>query len=126
MAGSRKNFGYEADNGTVYGVNKDESKAESTSGGVTLFQPFTAGLPNLPCGLKKRYVNAVLSTDSNIKARFEIGRATVFATLTSGSQIVEASGGLMTGGTWNITGKVGEVMRLLAAGDTGQTDGDNP
>lgn len=126
MTGSRKAFAYESDNGVSYGVLRDESKSEATAGGVTLFAPFTNGLANIPTGVSARYVRAVLSTDSNIRRQFEVGRADVFAALSPGSQIVEAAGGLAAGGTYIVTTKVGERARFLSTSDTGQNDGDNP
>jgi hypothetical protein len=125
MTGSRRGFGYETDDGQVYGVNKDESAAEATAGGVTLFPPLVAGSLNLPGGVKKRYVNTVLQ-GSTIARRFEIGRSTVFQALTAGNVIVEQGGGLAGGGNYEVLSKVGEKRSFVRGGDTGQTDGDIP
>lgn len=126
MSGSIKAFTYECDDGTLYGVRRDESASEATAGGITLYAPYVAGRASIATGVRERYVNTVLSTDSNIKRVFKIGRAEVFAALTNGSQIIEASGGLANGGTYSVTSKVGERARFLTATDTAQIDGDNP
>lgn len=126
MAGSLKAFTYESDEGVLYGVRRDESAAEATSGGTALFAAFASGRPNIATGIKCRYINTVLSTDPNIKKRFEVGRPTVFAAINAGGSIIEGAGGLVSGGTYLVTSKVGEVCRFLTAADTGQIDGDNP
>lgn len=126
MAGSLKAFTYESDEGVLYGVRRDESGGEATFGGASLFASFVAGRPNIATGIKCRYINTVLSTDPNIKKRFEVGRPSVFNSINAGGQIIEAAGGLVAGGTYLVTSKVGEVCRFLTAADTGQIDGDNP
>lgn len=126
MTGSIRNFLYEDSFGNNWGVRKDESSAEALSGSNKLFNDYTAGTQQLPRGIRMRYVNAVLSTDPSIRKRFEIGRQAIFNSVQPGSQIIEAPGGLSMGGTYNVTSKVGEFVRLLTVGDTGQLDGDNP
>lgn len=126
MTGSRRAFNYQADDGQNYGVVKDESAAEATVGGTVLFGNFTNGTANLPCGIRKRYVNAVLDTDSSIRRKFEVGNRLLFNSITNGTKITEAAGGLAAGGVYSVTNKVGEKARFLTANDTGQIDGDNP
>jgi hypothetical protein len=127
MAGSIRAFEYETDNGQKFGVRQDESASEATLNGVMLMDNYVSGTPQLPCGVKKRYVNTVLSTDPTITKRFVIGDALQFNTsAVAGTSIVEAAGGLSAGGTWNITSKVGERQTFLRSNDTGQIDGDNP
>lgn len=126
MTGSIRSFIYQADDTTNYGVKKDESAGEATVGGVVLFSNYTAGTPRIPVGLRKRYCNAVLSTDSAVRRVFEVGNRALFQTITVGSQIIEAAGGLAAGGTYNVLSKVGERNSFLVVSDTGQIDGDNP
>lgn len=127
MTGSRRAFIYNSDDGSAYGIERDESSGEaSAAGGILLLDPYVAGTPTLPCGIRPRYVNAVLTTDSNVRKRFVVGSALTMQGIQGGTPIVEGAGGLAAGGTYNVTSKVGERARLLRTSDTGQTDGDNP
>ena len=121
MSGSLTWRTYTTDGGTANSVFRDESNAEATAGALTMLTAFTAGAPGLSNLIKPRYVNTQLSTDPTRRKRFIVGLISTYNSITSGSTIVETG---TAGGTWNVTGKVGEKQRIPTSVDTGQTDGD--
>jgi hypothetical protein len=121
MAGSNVWRTYTTDAGVASSVFRDESNAEAVSGSAPMLTAFAAGNPGLNSLVTPRYVNCVLSTDANRRKRFTVGTLATFNAITAGSTIVEAG---TNGGTWNVTSKVGERIRIPTGTDTGQTDGD--
>lgn len=121
MSGSLTWRTYTTDAGVAVVVFRDESNAESTFGTLPMLTAFTVNAPGLSALVRPRYVNTVLSTDSTRRKRFIVGLISTFNAMNSGAQIVE-TGAL--GGTWNVTSKVGERVRIPTAVDTAQTDGD--
>ena len=121
MSGSLVWRTYTTDAGIASSVFRDESNAEALSGTAPLLTAFAAGNPGLSSLIKARYVNTQFSTDPARRKRFAVGTLATFAAISAGSTIVEAGA---AGGTWNVTGKVGERQRIPTSVDTGQTDGD--
>jgi hypothetical protein len=135
MAGSLTWREYQADDGKLYSVRVDESNANATTPlGTTLLPVRTANHPQLPKGIKMRYV-LTKSVDINLaKKKFYIGtQATMTVTKSSANQTISAaynatnddsSGGTLT--SWAITYYKGEVSKIapaISTPDTGLTDG---
>ncbi len=121
MSGSLVWRTYTTDAGLATVVFRDESNCEAVFGTLPMLTPFTVNAPGLSTLVKPRYVNAVLSTDSNRRKRFIVGLVSTFNAMNAGAQIVEAGA---AGGTWNVTSKVGERGRIPSSVDTALTDGD--
>lgn len=124
MTGSIKDFSYTADDGVRYALRRDESSGEATLGGAALLAAFTVGANFTPCGLKVRYVNTILSTDSRVRKIFAVGSLSVFQAATAGATITESTAGRNNGGVYQILSKVGERSRFPKISDTGLDDGD--
>lgn len=127
MAGSRRYFGYETDDDVVLAIDQDESNAESAALGFGSVPGAVAERPELRIKstqtfpIEPRYILAE-RTDADgrtIKRKFQVGSTgagTVWA-----PQVVVAT---ISGQTWTITAKVGEVRHYIAFADTGLIDGD--
>jgi hypothetical protein len=120
MSGSRRWFGYEADNGTDYCVELDESVAESVALG---FGVVVAGADpinttgKLPISL--RYINVFRVVDDITQRRkFYVGTLAAFATL-------QAAGTATIDGTlWQISSAIGEQRKIVPGTDSALLDGD--
>jgi hypothetical protein len=121
MSGSLVWRTYTNDAGTASSVFRDESNAESLVGTAPLLTAFVAGNPGLSALIKPRYVNTQFQGDPTRRKRFIVGLLATYNLIGAGSTVVEAG---TNGGTWIVTGKVGEKQRIPTAVDTGQTDGD--
>jgi hypothetical protein len=126
MTNSIKAFEYVSDRGVKYGVRLDESSSEATAApGGKLFDDFVDGTPRLPCGLRMRYVNCVLSTDANIRKQLKVGTTSVYNTIAGGTRITEAGVGGGAAKVWSVLSKRGEKENLLSSKDTAQIDEDD-
>lgn len=135
MAGSRKKFQYTNDSGVLYQLKLDESNAEGTIGGVVMFLPRSAQLPDIPRGTKPRYVNAFLASNPVIKRKFYIGNPLAVVQAVNGAVLsaVVYPNATDTAGTtanWTITSYRGEGSTPpepvnTTSGDSGLTDGDD-
>jgi len=115
--GSRKWVIYTDDNGTDYGVIKDESIAADT-GFLDVTAANQAGLPTLPTYFRMRYLNCVRkSGGQTIRTKFQIGAKDTFDDLVAVGVIV------VDGTTWQISSPNGESFRTPVALDTEQDDG---
>jgi len=133
MAGSLKPFRYTDDAGVAYSVVLDESNSTATVGGVALLLNRTVASPYPPGRLKKRYVNAFLTSNPNIKRRFWVGNPLAIPQILASAAFL-ASVYPVAGDTavapvaWTITSYRGEKGAIPPAisttgGDTGLTDG---
>lgn len=127
MAGSRRFFGYTTDDGVVLAVDQDESNAESAALGFSSVPGAVAERPELrykstsDFPIQLRYILAE-RTDADgrtVKRKFHVG-STGSGTVWQ-PQVVVAT---ISGQTWTITAKVGEVRHYIAFADTGLIDGD--
>lgn len=120
--GSRRWFGYEANNGDNFAVELDESVYETPALGFTQVQPgatvisVTGRRP-----LRMRYLN-VSRTEApggpTIRGKFYVGsQAAMDAILAAGSVTVE-------GEVWSLSSEKGESRKLVPLTDTEQLDGD--
>jgi hypothetical protein len=137
MAGSMTYRLYTADDGTQYSVKTDESNANATANAgasdSAAFLPVrTANFPPPPKSLKKRYVNAFLTSNVFVRRRFYVsGTATTVANQYGAiitTSAYPSADGLTAGtvATWIVTSFVGEKSRkppAFNAADTGLTDG---
>jgi hypothetical protein len=137
MSGSLTYRKYTADSGVDYSIKVDESNANtiiSGGGGVggQLCPPRTANNPDLPRGLKKRYVLAYSADNPSIRRKFYIGdRSLLAALLLPGTRLSaeEYPGDDDTAGVvnqWVVTAYRGEKVPIIpafSAPDTGLTDG---
>jgi hypothetical protein len=123
MSGSLTWRVYTGDGGVQYSVFRDESNSESvvTGSSAPLLGAFVAGAQGLSQLIRPRYVNAQLSTDPTRRKRFVVGTVAAFGAITAGATITENTTPALV---WNVTGKVGEKVRIPTSVDTGQTDGD--
>jgi hypothetical protein len=136
MAGSLNWFRYQDDAGTSYSIFVDESNAKATCGGVQLCLNRTASSPLLPGGYKKRYVNAVLTSNPNIKRRFHVGNPLAIPQILAGAAFLAgvypvAGDTAVTPVAWTVGSYRGERSKTppalnTTAGDTGLTDGTAP
>jgi hypothetical protein len=136
MAGSLKPFRYRDDAGADFTVILDESNSTATVGGVALFLARTSPHPYLSNRVKKRYVNAFLTSNPSIKRRFWIGNPLAIPQVLAGAAFL-AGVYPVPGDTavapvaWTITSYRGEKSATppslnTTAGDTGLTDGTAP
>jgi hypothetical protein len=133
MAGSLRWFKYTDDAGGLFSVNLDESNSTATVGGVSLFTNRTAVHPLLSGRVKKRYVNATLTSNPNIKRRFWVGNPLAIPQILGGGAFLAsvypiAADTASAAVAWSITsyrGEKGAIAPALnaTAGDTGLTDG---
>jgi hypothetical protein len=134
MAGSLKYFKYTDDAGVPYSVNIDESNAEATVGGVVLCLPRTAAHANIPTKLKKRFLNAYLTSNPLVKRKFWVGNPLAIPQILAGGAFLAgaypaAADTATVPVPWTITSYRGEKNSPPPAlnttsGDTGLTDGD--
>lgn len=132
MAGSRTLFEYVNDAGVLYTVNIDESNAEATCGGIPLFTTRTVQSPDLPARTTKRYINATLLNNPDIKRRFWIGNPQAVVQAVNGATLLAqvyptSADAIGSRENWVISSYRGEkssVPIALNAPDTGLIDGD--
>jgi hypothetical protein len=136
MAGSLRYFRYQDDAGSSFSVLLDESNSTATVGGVALFTARTSPHPFLASRTKKRYVNAQLVSNPNIKRRFWVGNPLAIPQILAGAAFL-AGVYPVPGDTavapvaWTINSYRGERSATppavnTTAGDTGLTDGTAP
>ena len=120
MAGSKRWFGYQSDNGTAFNVELDESVYESSDLGFVSANPAnpvlqaTASRP-----LAMRYVNVSrVANNSTLRGRYYIGTSAAYQAMVSGGTIT------VDGTVWNISSLRGEKAVITPATDTAQLDGD--
>jgi hypothetical protein len=133
MAGSLKWQRYRDDAGNDFSINIDESNASATCGGIVLCPARTSAHANLPTKLKKRYVNAYLTTNPNIKRRFWVGNPLAIPQILAGAAFLASVYPLpadtaVAPVAWTISSYRGEKNAPppalnATAGDTGLTDG---
>jgi hypothetical protein len=133
MAGSLKWQRYRDDSGLDYSINVDESNAAATCGGVALCPTRTSAHANLPTKLKKRYVNAYLTSNPVIRRRFWVGNPLAIPQILAGAAFLAGVYPLpadtaIAPVAWTIASYRGEKNAPPPAlnttvGDTGLTDG---
>jgi len=120
MPGSRRWFGYEADNGDNFAVELDESTYESANlgfGGVGAGATLITASSTRPLAMRRVNVLRVANNET-IRGQFYVGTRDDYDTLL-------ASGVLTVGGTsWQIKRGVGEQREFVPSTDTAQLDGD--
>jgi len=135
MAGSLTWRQYEADNGQNYSIRVDESNARAVLTPSPVFvADRTANHPQLPRGIKKRYILAYSVANPRLRRKFTIGSIATFQGMRNNPNQVfsapaygdptDASAGVAI--DWAITFYRGEESRLaspITAADTGLTDG---
>lgn len=118
--GSRRWFGYEADNGDNFAVELDESTYES----VNLAMPAVAA-GAIPINAKATRPLAMRRVSCSRVINDETLRADFFVGTRDGYDTLLASGVLTVDGTaWNIKRAFGEVREYIPPTDTAQLDGD--
>ncbi len=128
MAGSRRWFAYTLDDGTVVGINADESNVEAVNGGQANV-PTLAPSRQAPKGTKLRSV-VYQSADGLRNIRIPVLTGTVYAAIPANLATIPnplQASGTQGGGTLSFASKTPEKVRppkFLA--DTGLTDGDTP
>jgi hypothetical protein len=133
MAGSLNWFRYTDDGAANYSIFIDESNAKATVGGVQLCLNRTAASPRLGTGFKKRYVNATLTSNPNIKRKFYVGNPLAIPQILTGGAFLAAvypvpGDTAVAPVAWTVTSYRGEQTNAppainATAGDTGLTDG---
>lgn len=118
MAGSRKWMVYTDDYGNNYSIQVDESNGEAA--GLADLTTANQTTPELPRGLKPRYVNLVRAGASGE----DIKRKIVVGTLAALDAIITARALTLADGAYNLTSYQGERRRLPRPTDTAQNDGD--
>lgn len=136
MAGSLNWFRYTDDAGSNFSIFIDESNARATVGGIQLCLNRTAASPRLGLGFEKRYVNAFLTSNPNIKRKFYVGNPLAIAQILLGGAFLAAvypvaGDTAVTPVAWTVTSYRGEKTNAppainTTAGDTGLTDGTAP
>jgi hypothetical protein len=136
MAGSLNWFRYQDDSATSYSIFIDESNARATVGGIQLCLNRSAASPQLPAGLKKRYLNATLTSNPSIKRRFYVGNPLAIPQILAGGAFLAGvypvtADTAVAAVAWTITSYRGEKSKTppalnATAGDTGLTDGTAP
>lgn len=127
MPGSRRYFGYFDDAARELYVELDESNGESTDLGfaqsitATVFNDYRnhiAATSKRPIQMRYILAQRLDADDRVVKRKFFVGAtsAAVWGATANTASI--------SGQTWNITAKVGEVRILPPARDTGLIDGD--
>jgi hypothetical protein len=135
MAGSMTWREYEADNGQKYSIKVDESNAEAIIGPSVKFLPIrTSNWPQLPKGIKKRYVLCSNIANPKQRRKLYVGTQSLLTTIQNNESSpitcpdypgTNAS----TAGTavnWTHTYYAGETRRNapgITALDTGLDDG---
>lgn len=122
MPGSRRWFGYVADNGDEFAVELDESTYESVNlafGAVSAEAKDRIILASATRPVQMRRVNAYrIADDQTIRAKFYVGTQT-------GLTALYTSGVLTVGGVaWSISSTQAEVRKAVPPTDTEQLDGD--
>lgn len=120
MAGSRRWFGYVADNDTDYCVELDESLGESVALGfgavVAGADPINAS-GRLP--IRLRYINVFKVVDDiTIRRKFPVGTVAAFNSLQA------AATATVDGSLWQISSAIGEQRKIVPGIDSEQLDGD--
>lgn len=135
MAGSLTWREYTADNGSIYSIKMDESNANAFgASGSSLVPIRTTNAPQLPRGVRKRYVLCVATNNPNLRRRFTVGsqatmtllRAQPTQTITAADYPTAGAAGAGTANTWAITYYGGEKSRVpvdITAVDSGLNDG---
>jgi hypothetical protein len=134
MAGSRTIRQYTADDGTNYAIAADKSNADANLVGrnTVLLATRQLNVPDLPRGLRPRYVLTFLKSDPTVKRKFYVGVIGQIGTIYTPGAIIEGERsptGIPGGGTkvqWIVTAYRGEKYNFRAAVDafdSGQTDG---
>lgn len=134
MSGSRTYRQYTADDGTNYVISIDRSNADANLVGSNsvLVPPRTGNVPDLPRGLRPRYVLASLEADSVIRRKFYVGGVAGINLIYQPGAILEAAlrpaadDSEPTKVRWIITAYRGEKRNFkpaFTASDSGQSDG---
>lgn len=122
---SKRWYPYEADNGDVYGVYRDESNTElvsTTADGKSV----TSGTVPLPSGWVARSV-VVQNADGQQKECCVLTLAEYADISTSDAFAGTAESGVAAGTSWVVVRKNPEIQRRQPVNfDTGLKDGDNP
>jgi hypothetical protein len=119
MAGSNKWFVYTTDDGTDFALFRDESNMEAVNGATGDYTGSSTVTYSLPRNVKPRnivYGNAAGTIRRTIPALTTAIYNGIAANATMTDQV--------SGETLTVVRKVGEVVALPKAADTGLTDGD--
>lgn len=121
MAGSKRWFAYTTDNGTVYGLNLDESNTEAVNGSVGSLPPSL--IDALPRNISPRRAFYASSDGSRTISAVCLTPATYLAAQTTNTTISDPLSG---GATDQLTliRVTNEKRRFIRRVDTGLTDGD--
>lgn len=124
--GSRRGFPYTDDEGTVWGLNLDESNVEMVNTGADSFTP-PAGVATLPSNVQRRKV-LLKASDGGTKTVVVLTRA-LYDGLTIGQTLATPAIGEENpeATPFVIVQKIPErILRPVVSLDTGKNDGDQP
>lgn len=119
MAGSNKWFVYTTDDGTNFALFRDESNMEAVNGATGDYTGTSTITYALPRNVKPRsivYGNAAGTIRRTVPAL----TATIYTGIAANATMVDDT----SGETLTVVRKVGEVVALPKAADTGLDDGD--
>lgn len=118
--GSRRWFGYTADNGDDFAVELDESVGESASLGFSVVADGAIVLSATSTRpLKMRYINAYKVVDDiTIRHRYWVGTVAAF------TAIAAAGSATIDGSLWSVSSVIGERRKTVPISDSAQLDGD--
>ncbi len=119
MAGSIKWFRYTADSGSIFAVKLDESNTEAVNTTTGDYGATDTEINALPRNLKPRYCEYG-NAARTIRRRVVALTPTVYSGVGAGATITDQ----VSGETLSLIRKVGEVLSIPFAFDTGLTDGD--
>lgn len=119
MAGSQKWFVYTTDSGTDFAVYRDESNTETVNGGTQDYVAATTTQFALPRNVKPRYITYA-NAAGTIRRDVIALTTTIYNGIIAGATMTDQ----VSGETLSFVRKVGEVVRIPFAFDTGLTDGD--
>lgn len=134
MAGSRRRFRYESDNGSAYSLTLDESNGEAIiTAGARITDDLVSGELSKPAGFSPRYVLAYLQSNPLIRRRFVVGDPAAVSGLTATGATMQAAVYALADDTtppkvaWVVTAYRGEKLSVvggISAPDTGLDEAD--
>ena len=119
MAGSLKWFVYTTDAGTDFALYRDESNLEAVNGATGDYAASETIVNALPRNIRPR-VLVYENTAGTVRREIPALTTTIYNAATPAATITDQ----VSGDTLALVRKVGEVIRLPKAADTGLTDGD--
>lgn len=119
MAGSLKWFLYTTDAGAQFAIFRDESNLEAVNAAAGDYTATDTVVNAVPRNIRLRYLTFE-NTDGTIRRNIPALTLAIYNAATPATTITDQ----VSGDTLNLVRKVGEVIRLPKAADTGITDGD--